>query len=296
MENDFDHIAIIFNPMSSGDASRLARQLDDELFKLGYHPKLEPTKRAGHAIALARGTSLKYKRPLLISVSGDGGYNEVINGAMLAKAKNKNAKPVVAVLGAGNANDHYRVMQDAPLVELIKKKNVKPMDLISIKATTKDFELLRYAHSYIGLGITPEVGNELNRHGKSRFDEIKLILKTFMKFKPFKVTYEDRVRWCDSLVFANINEMAKIIKLDDKNVVNDDRFEVIEFHHHGKLYLLFAMLGAALFGIKNPPSYQTYTFKTHAKLPVQSDGEIDTLPSRSTVTIRSHGEAIDSLY
>ena len=40
------------------------------------------------------------------------------------------------------------------------------MDLISISAASQDFELQRYAHSYIGFGITPEIGHELNQHGK----------------------------------------------------------------------------------------------------------------------------------
>lgn len=296
MPKAFDHIDIIYNSESTGDAPQLAEKLAEDLTAKGFSPHINHTKRPKHAIEIAEAISLKYKRPLIVSVSGDGGYNEVINGAMHAKIKNKHAAPVVTVLGAGNANDHYRVMQNDPLIELITEHKVKPMDLISIKATAKNFELERYAHSYIGFGITPEVGDELNRHKKSRFNEIKLVLRTFMKFEPFTVIHEGRKRLCDNIVFANINEMAKFIQLDDENTVNDDRFEVIEFAHHGKLSLLLTLLRAALFGIKNSPSYQTYSFETVTEMALQADGEIESLPGQCLVTIKSHGEAIESLY
>ena len=82
--NAFDRIVIIFNPQSTGDAPRArpgssrtssARRLPD------VPVDAAPTQHAGHARDLAReaaGTG----RPLIVSVSGDGGYNEVVNGVM----------------------------------------------------------------------------------------------------------------------------------------------------------------------------------------------------------------------
>lgn len=296
MPATFDHIAIIFNPESTGDAPRLAKNLARDLKKRGFTAKLEPTKRAGHASALARRISLKYGRPLIISVSGDGGYNEVINGAMAAKDQSKQARPVVSVLGAGNANDHYRVMHDRPIVELVAEGGVKTIDLISITAKAPDFQLGRYAHSYIGFGITPEVGDELNRHGKDLLSEIILVSKTFMKFQPFTIVHAGQKRVCDSLLFANINEMAKFVKLDDKNSIYDDSFKMIEFRHHGKAVLLWNLLKAAVVGITNRPAFRQYKFTVSDDLPVQSDGEIDQLPAGAEVTITSHHAAIDSLH
>ena len=62
------------------------------------------TNHTGHATELAREAAATGS-PLIVSDSGDGGYNEVVNGAM----------------ASGNANHHARFMHDEPLVEL--KKN-----------------------------------------------------------------------------------------------------------------------------------------------------------------------------
>src|ERR687886_2939966 len=80
----FDRIVIIFNPNSTGDAPRSAEELRAELARrLPAVPvELRPTQHAGHARELAReaaGTG----RPLLVSVSGDGGGNEVGAGVVL---------------------------------------------------------------------------------------------------------------------------------------------------------------------------------------------------------------------
>ncbi len=296
----FDHIAIIYNPNSTGDAPRMAKrlatQIDHAKETIGTEATLTPTERMGHAIELSRKLSLKHKRPLIVSVSGDGGYNEVVNGAMQAKETSNKARPVVAVVGAGNANDHRRVMRDRPLIELIKAGEPREFDLIHLDARTKGFKTERYAHSYIGFGITPEVGNELNKREKSLWSEISMILHTYRKYAPFHIKQDGDERLLDNLVFANINEMAKIIKLDEKNTVHDDKFEVIELDHRSKLHMFGTLIKAALFGFKNPPSYSAYAFEVLDALPVQCDGEIEKLPAHSRVTITSRHAAIESLF
>ena len=296
----FDHISIIYNPNSTGDAPTLAHELKQRIDRnhksIGTKASLTPTKHAGHAIELAKKIALKYERPLIVSVSGDGGYNEVINGAMQAKEQSKTARPVTAVIGAGNANDHRRVTRDEPLIELIKRGQPKPMDLIRISAKTKGFELNRYAHSYIGYGVTPQVGHELNQHGKSLLHEIKSILKTYRTYAPFEIERDGKRLILDNLVFANINEMAKFIKLDEENTIHDDRFEVIELHHRSKLRMLGTLLRAALVGFKNPPSYSQYELKSFEKLPIQLDGEVEWLPANCRAVVTSEHAAIDSLF
>lgn len=296
----FDHIAIIYNPGSTGDAPKLARELKTSIDRnrksIGTKAVLTPTKRAGHAIELAKKAALKHKRPLIVSVSGDGGYNEVINGAMQAKEQSKTANPVTAVVGAGNANDHRRVTRDKPLIELIKQGQPKPIDLIRISASAKGFGLSRYAHSYIGYGVTPQVGHELNKHGKSLLHEIKSILKTYRTYAPFTIERDGKRFTLDNLVFANINEMAKFIKLDEKNTMHDDQFEVIELYHRSKLRMLGTLLRAALIGFKNPPSYSRYELRSFDKLPIQLDGEVEWLPADCKAVVTSEHAAIDSLF
>ena len=67
-------------------------------------------------------------RPLLVSVSGDGGYNEVVDGTMQAG----NDAAVCAVLPAGNANDHRRATREQPLADAIVTGSVTRIDLLRL--------------------------------------------------------------------------------------------------------------------------------------------------------------------
>ncbi|MBJ2122628.1 acylglycerol kinase family protein, partial [Arthrobacter sp. MSA 4-2] len=108
----FDTITIIFNPNSTGDAPTLAQELSDELVPAlpGTEIRLQPTEHAGHAVDLAQ-KAASAPNALIVSVSGDGGYNEVVNGVMASGSDDA----VCAVLAAGNANDHSRVIGRKPL-------------------------------------------------------------------------------------------------------------------------------------------------------------------------------------
>src|ERR687897_458691 len=101
----FDRIVIIFNPKSTGRAPELAEELRDELTeRLPTVPlELRPTQHAGHARDLAR-EAAGAGRPLLVSVSGDGGYNEVVDGVMQAGDTGAGA----GRLPPGNADDPRR--------------------------------------------------------------------------------------------------------------------------------------------------------------------------------------------
>lgn len=297
----FDHIAIIFNPISTGNAPAMANSLSKKILaspNISIKPTLTPTKYAGHAIELAEHISLNYKHPLIISVSGDGGYNEVVNGAMKAKVASKTAAPVITIVGAGNANDHQRVMRDddTSLLSLIQKAHVKSLDLLRITVKGKEFDLDRYAHSYIGFGITPQVAVELNKHQLNTFQEIRIVIRAFLRYKSFLVEYKGQKRRVDSLIFANINEMAKILKLNQERNTTDSLFEVIEFPHRNKAYLLYMMLLAAARGLRDQPQHKEYTFKTTSSRTVQLDGEVEKMPHQADVTIVCVPAGIDSLY
>ena len=74
----FDRVVLIFNPNSTGNASGLTAELCDDLARRqpDLPVMLQQTEHAGHARDLARDAALT-GCPLLVSVSGDGGYNEV---------------------------------------------------------------------------------------------------------------------------------------------------------------------------------------------------------------------------
>jgi diacylglycerol kinase (ATP) len=276
----FDSVELIFNPNSTGDAQERAEELRRTLAeRLPELPvELRPTEHAGHGREIARDAARK-GRPLVVSVSGDGGYNDVVNGLMEAGTDGAFA----AVLAAGNANDHRRVTRDRPLADAVVAGDVTRLDLL--KMSVDDGRELRFAHSYIGLGITPTVALELERGGKGSFREIISTIRTFSRFRPFQIETDSGTESFDSVIFANISEMAKYAVLSKDSSPEDGRFEVIVLRHAAKWRVLATALRAAVRGLGPQPTARHYRFRTVDPMPVQIDGELSELEPGVTVTV-----------
>jgi diacylglycerol kinase (ATP) len=290
----FDRIAIIFNPKSTGDAARSAEELRAELARrLPTVPlDLLPTRYAGHARELARETAGS-GRPLLVSVSGDGGYNEVVNGVLDAG----NDGAVCAVRAAGNANDHRRTTRERPLADAIVAGNVRRIDLLRLTVGSGSAAETRYAHSYIGVGLTPVVAVDLEKGGKGSWKEIVSVVRAFSRFRPFPIRGEDgRRRTLDSLVFANIAQMAKYATLSEAGRPDDGRFEVITQRRTGKLRVLATALRAVTRGLGHPSTATHYAFTTLAPMPLQLDGELMELDEDTRVTVDIAPRALATLF
>ncbi len=108
----FDRVVLIFNPHSTGQAPQLAEELRADLIGRlpGVQIAMMPTESAGHARGLAL-EAAQVGLPLIVSVSGDGGYNEVVDGVM----QSGNPDVICAVMADGNANDHRRTTRQRPL-------------------------------------------------------------------------------------------------------------------------------------------------------------------------------------
>jgi diacylglycerol kinase family enzyme len=281
--SSFDRIVIIFNPHSTGNAPRSAEELRDELAHRlpGVPLELSPTQHAGHARDLAREAAAR-GRPLVVSVSGDGGYNEVVNGVMDAG----NDRAVCAVHAAGNANDHRRTTRERPLADAIVAGDMRRIDLLRLTVGSGPDTRTRYAHSYIGVGLTPVVAVDLEKGGKGSWREILSVVRGFSRFRPFPIRLEDgRRRRIDSLVFANIAEMAKYAKLSEDSAPDDGRFEVITQRHTSKLAVLATAIRAATRGLGPQPSATHYGFTTLAPMPLQLDGELVELDADTPVAV-----------
>jgi diacylglycerol kinase (ATP) len=290
----FDRIVIIFNPQSTGNAPRSAEELRSELARRLPAVPLElcPTQHAGHARELARkaaGTG----RPLLVSVSGDGGYNEVVNGVMDAG----NDQAVCAVRAAGNANDHRRVTRERPLADAIVAGDVRRIDLLRLTVGSGSVARTRYAHSYIGVGLTPVVAVDLEKGGKGSWQEVLSVVRVFSRFRPFPIRLEDgRRRSVDSLVFANIAEMAKYALLSEDGRPDDGRFEVITQRRTGRLRVLATVLRAATQGLGRQPTATHYAFTTLAPMPLQLDGELMELDANTPVAVDIAPGALATIF
>jgi diacylglycerol kinase (ATP) len=289
----FDRIVVIFNPQSTGDAPELAKQLEADLAERlpATAVELRPTDHAGHARDLAREAAAT-GHPLIVSVSGDGGYNEVVDGVMAAG----NPDVTCAVLAAGNANDHARVIADQPLVDAIVAGETRRIDLLRLTLGREPDTRVRYAHSYIGMGLTPIVAIDLEKGGKGSFREIVSVVRTFARFRPFTIQVEGggRKRF-DSLLFANISEMAKYATLSEDGEPDDGRFEVVTLPHTSKWRLLGVAIRAATRGLGPQPTATHYAFTTLKPTPLQLDGELVELEPRTQVRVDIAPQALTTL-
>jgi len=279
----FDRIIVVFNPKSTGEAPAMAQDLREGLSaRLPEVPvELSPTQHQGHARDLARAAAGE-GRPLIVSVSGDGGYNEVVDGVM--QAGNRDA--VTAVVGAGNANDHRRSTGERPMLEAIVAGDVRRIDLLRMTIGQGASPEVRYAHSYIGVGLTPVVAVDLEKGGKGSFREIISVVRTFARFRPFTIRTEDgQRRRLDSLIFANISQMAKYATLSEAGRPDDGAFEVITVPHTAKWRVVATAIKAATRGLGPQPSATHYGFTPLKPMPLQLDGELLELDAGTPVSI-----------
>lgn len=291
---DYSFVAIIFNPNSTGDSKSEAKVLRDSLKRHSKSLRVEliPTKYAGHAEELAHEIALRRKNPLIVSSSGDGGYHEVVNGAM--RAQNEGATPICAVLPAGNANDHRNAVAELPLEKSIKKGDVRSIDLLKVEIGSGKKGIVRYGHSYLGLGLTPTVAIELNRHTLSALKEMSIVIRSFYQFQPFEIEVDKKPLRLDSLIISNIGRMAKVLSFEATDL-DDGIFEVTIIPHGNKFALLSQLLRAATKGLPSTHNTGDYSFKALKDMPMQIDGEIMRLKQGTAVKVTSSKKMLRTL-
>ncbi len=131
------------------------------------------------------------------------------------------------------------------------------------------------------------VATELEKGSKGALKEMVTVIQTFSKFEPFGIRLADgKRRKFDSLVFANINEMAKYATLSEaEDHPSDGKFEVIVFPHMPKWRTLLTALKATTQGLGDQPSVSSYEFTTLKPLPYQMDGEVKSVEANVKVTV-----------
>ncbi|MDB5184985.1 MAG: diacylglycerol kinase catalytic region [Candidatus Saccharibacteria bacterium] len=285
-------IIIIYNPNSTGSGKTLAEELKQQLDEISVqNVKIIATEYAGHAEKLAYTLAKASSRPLVISASGDGGYNEVVNGIL--RAKNQGAKAVAGLLPAGNANDHYHHLHDGDLITAILNGKTKKIDLLHLSATVDGKPYERYAHSYIGMGLTPKVGQELNKTQLNRLKEMYIVAKSLVALQPVRLKVNGKKRTYDSLIFSNINKMSKVLTIAKDAKHNDGQFEITTFYRRNKLKLLLALLHASTFGYKGDTKATSFAFESLKPILVQLDGEIATLDALTEAQVSVQPKALE---
>jgi len=281
---NYSAITIIYNPNSTGSSEALAKNFKQtlKLQAVRIPVSLQATKYAGHAEELAYTFAKKTSHALIISSSGDGGYHEVINGVMQARKEGFDA--TAGLLPAGNANDHYRNLHTEQVIDFIKEGNRMHVDLLTLTAQSEGKRLKRYGHSYIGFGLTPSIGKELNKNKLTIFNEAWIVGRALFNIRPVKLKIKRRAHSYDSIIFSNVDTMSKYLKISRPSRVNDGKFEVTIFRKRNKLKLILLLLKTSLVGIKEDYQVKKFKLSTIRKTLVQIDGEIFSL-DRSKVVV-----------
>ena len=284
----FDRVVLIYNPVNRRVPLTLAESMRDELGRrLPDLPVvLRATQYVGHARELARGVAAT-GAPLIVAVSGDGVYNEVVNGVLDVPGN----QALTAVAAGGNANDHRRSTRRMPLLDAIVAAHrtgcARYLDLLLLTAcSTTDGGWSRYAHSYIGFGLTPSMAVGLKRDRKGTIAELVSVLRTFSGLTPVEIVRSGgRRELYDSLVFANVARMAKYGRLGNSGRPDDGLFEVVS-RRHGRRWRIGVMaLRAATVGLGTQAHVSRVEFATVDAIHLQMDGEVLQLAPASRLTI-----------
>lgn len=288
----FDRVVLIFNPTKAGMATRIEDvQRDLATAVPGLPVELLPTDFAGHARDLAR-SAAGTGEPLIVSVSGDGGYNEVVNGVMDVPA----SQAVCTVLPAGNANDHHRSRPVRPLAEAIRESRLRRIDLLRITFRGAHREQVQYAHSYVGFGLTPLMAIGIEKGGKGKILELLSVARTLSGLRPFELVRADgATARFDSLILANISRMAKYGRVSESNHPDDGQFEVVTLPHAGRWKMALMTLRAVTLGLGNQPSVSSYAFTTRNAVPCQIDGEVVHVQAGTHVLVESAKGALATI-
>ena len=287
----FDRIVLIYNPAPGRAPALLAERLRAELSSRmpGMPLSLQPTAFPGHGRDLARAAG--DGRPLLVSISGDGGYNDVVNGAMEA-----GGHAICAVMGAGNANDHRRSTRSVSIADAIVRGHVRRMDLLRLTVGEGTGQWSRYAHSYVGFGLTPLMAIGIEAGVKGRFTELVSVARTLAGLKPIEITRADGARAVlDSLILANITGIAKYGRVSDAGFPDDGTFEVVILPHAARWRIGLMVLRAVTVGLGVREGVRSYRFTSTAAVPLQIDGEIMEVDAGTPVLVESEHQALTTL-
>ncbi|OYX43781.1 hypothetical protein B7Y94_01015 [Candidatus Saccharibacteria bacterium 32-49-12] len=289
----YDAIIVIFNPNSTGPSEELARQLKEELEPRldGPEVQLVPTRHSGHGEELAYEAARSHRRVLIISSSGDGGYHDVVNGAMRARAEGY--RTITGLLPAGNANDHYHNIHQKSIIEQIVDGRPLKIDLLKMAGVSGGEAITRYAHSYIGLGFTPMVAQELNRTKLNPIIEVLTVAASLLKIRSVRLKVDGRIRRYDSVIANNVDVMSKYLKISKPSSMSDGVFEVTIFRRRSRLRLIWLLLRASLAGVDHDKRTDHLTLGTVDRTLVQADGEVIEIDAATELVIGVEKQTLD---
>ena len=129
----------------------------------------------------------------------------------------------------------------------------------------------------------------------SRRRELVTVIKTFFKYSPFLILINNKIHKVDSLVFSNINKMAKFIKFSKVNTPDNGMFIVTLFVHRRKRYLALNILKAVFGRLESSYQQSRYEFTALSDMPIQLDGEVMHVKAGSVIRVESVNKALATI-
>jgi len=179
-----------------------------------------------------------------------------------------------------------------PLVAAIIDGRARHLDLLRLTVRSNDALWSRYAHSYIGLGLTPLMAIGLKKDKKGAVMELISVMRTFNSLEPVEIVRAGgEQELYDSLVFANVARIAKYGRMSNSGRPDDGLFEVVSCPHRSRWRIASMVLRAATVGLGTQPRISRCDFATTKATPIEIDGEIMHADAHSQVIVDcvSHG-------
>lgn len=215
---------MIYNPNSghtmNDDNLRSAKKI---FSKYGYNLKIIPTKYAGHAKEIV--SHLDYS-DLVVSVGGDGTFNEVVTG----NYERKN-RLIVANIPVGTCNDVGTMFGYTKNFEnnlkLLLEGEVKNIDICTVNE--RPFVYVA------GLGKFINISYDTPRYLKKKFGYFAYLFEGFKDFfrpiKSYKLSYEvngiKKTGYYSFILITNANRVAGINNFYRDVKLDDNQFELL---------------------------------------------------------------------
>jgi hypothetical protein len=141
-----------------------------------------------------------------------------------------------------------------PLVAAIPDGRARHLDLLRVTVQTNDAVWSRYAHSYIGFGLTPLMAIGLKKDKKGTVMDLMSVMRTFNSLEPVEIVRAGgEQELYDSPVFANVARIAKYGRMSNSGRPDDGLLEVVSCPHRGRWRIALTVLRAATVELGSPP-------------------------------------------
>lgn len=210
----------------------------ESAFSTNYTIAFFTSKYSGHTIELsAKAAEQGYN--YIICLGGDGSLNEVVNGLMLAKNRNKNLDFKIGILPFGTGNDFIKTLKAPHTISGIKKlideDSYKEIDLgiVQFKDHTGS-DSSRYFINITDIGIGGIVVQKLGKYSKilgANLTYLIAIVNTLLSYRnqPIKAvadefTFEGKVK---NFVVANGKYFGSGIGIAPDAELDDGNFAIV---------------------------------------------------------------------